>query len=285
MKLEKELDNVIQMIVKMAEQVEENLKNAFSIYQHYDENKLDLINDDLVDLHERLIEETCLTIMLRERPYSRDLRMVTGILQCVGDVERLGDHAEDIRDFATKLKDEEHHQIKELDQVLETVLKMVDDSIFSFINRDINLANEVIKQDDIVDDLYLENAIRISGTPLWDDDVYSNDLDLYANYANYDITTHSDLYDLQNNKYKLNEVLNYFDESNEYVFGEVRQVLNEKQIINNYRYFYYEDFTGKRYYTVENLNNIIEKLDKTYNTSNNIAHIQKTKLSLFAYAN
>ncbi|MDY3890734.1 MAG: hypothetical protein SOZ70_06590, partial [Bacilli bacterium] len=66
MKLEKELDNVIQMIVKMAEQVEENLKNAFSIYQHYDENKLDLINDDLVDLHERLIEETCLTIMLRE---------------------------------------------------------------------------------------------------------------------------------------------------------------------------------------------------------------------------
>ena len=29
MKLEKELDNVIQMIVKMAEQVEENLKNAF----------------------------------------------------------------------------------------------------------------------------------------------------------------------------------------------------------------------------------------------------------------
>ena len=154
MKLEKELDNVIQMIVKMAEQVEENLKNAFSIYQHYDENKLDLINDDLVDLHERLIEETCLTIMLRERPYSRDLRMVTGILQCVGDVERLGDHAEDIRDFATKLKDEEHHQIKELDQVLEIVLKMVDDSILSFVNRDINLANQVIKQDDIVDDLY-----------------------------------------------------------------------------------------------------------------------------------
>lgn len=154
MKLEKELDNVIQMIVKMAEQVKENLKNAFDIYRNYDENKIDLINDDLVDLHERLIEETCLTIMLRERPYSRDLRMVTGILQCVGDVERLGDHAEDIRDFALKLKDEEHHQIKELDQVLEIVMKMVDDSILSFVNRDINLANKVIKQDDTVDELY-----------------------------------------------------------------------------------------------------------------------------------
>lgn len=154
MKLDKELDNVIQMIVKMAEQVKENLKNAFDIYRNYDKNKIDLINDDLVDLHERLIEETCLTIMLRERPYSRDLRMVTGILQCVGDVERLGDHAEDIRDFALKLKDEEHHQIKELDQVLEIVMKMVDDSILSFVNRDINLANKVIKQDDTVDELY-----------------------------------------------------------------------------------------------------------------------------------
>ncbi|MGN1295557.1 MAG: phosphate signaling complex protein PhoU [Bacilli bacterium] len=154
MKLEKELDNVIQMIVKMAEQVQENLKNAFDIYRNYDENKIDLINDDLVDLHERLIEETCLNIMLRERPYSRDLRMVTGILQCVGDLERLGDHAEDIRDFALRLKDEEHHQIKELDQVLEIVMKMVEDSILSFVNRDINLANSVIKQDDIVDELY-----------------------------------------------------------------------------------------------------------------------------------
>ena len=145
----------------------------------------------------------------------------------------------------------------------------------SLVNKPIDTPLHYEKEGiDIVDDLYLENAIRISGTPLWDDDVYSNDLDLYANYANYDITTHSDVYDLQKNKYKLNEVLNYFDESNEYVFSEVRKVLNEKQIINNYRYFYYEDFTGKRYYTVENLNNIIEKLDKTYNTSNNTAHIQ-----------
>ena len=122
MKLEEEIDHLCQMMVKMSEQVIENLKNALDIYYNFDEKKLDLINDDIVDLHERLIEETCLNIMLRERPYARDLRMVSGILKCVEDVERLGDHAEDIRDFAVKLKNEAHHEIAELDQAIDVTI-------------------------------------------------------------------------------------------------------------------------------------------------------------------
>ena len=154
MKLEEEIDHLCQMMVKMSEQVIENLKNALDIYYNFDEKKLDLINDDIVDLHERLIEETCLNIMLRERPYARDLRMVSGILKCVEDVERLGDHAEDIRDFAVKLKNEAHHEIAELDQAIDVTIKMVNDSVQSFVNKDITLANDVIKRDDIVDELY-----------------------------------------------------------------------------------------------------------------------------------
>ena len=163
MKLEEGIDHLCQMMVKMSEQVIENLKNALDIYYNFDEKKLDLINDDIVDLHERLIEETCLNIMLRERPYARDLRMVSGILKCVEDVERLGDHAEDIRDFAVKLKNEAHHEIAELDQAIDVTIKMVNDSVQSFVNKDIKLANDVIKRDDIVDELYeqcLSNIIE-----------------------------------------------------------------------------------------------------------------------------
>ena len=103
MKLELEIEELNKMLIKMANLVVENLKIAFDIYYKYDEVKADLINDDLVDLHERLIEESCLNIMLRERPYAKDLRIVSGVLKLVGDLERLGDHAEDIRYFARKL--------------------------------------------------------------------------------------------------------------------------------------------------------------------------------------
>ena len=45
----------------------------------------------------------CVNILLKERPFAKDLKEVTGVLKLVSDLERIGDHAEDIYDFATKL--------------------------------------------------------------------------------------------------------------------------------------------------------------------------------------
>lgn len=160
MKLELEIEELNKMLIKMANLVVENLKIAFDIYYKYDEVKADLINDDLVDLHERLIEESCLNIMLRERPYAKDLRIVSGVLKLVGDLERLGDHAEDIRDFARKLNNCEHHEIEKLDDAIDITLKMVNDSVLSYVNKNLELAQEVIKTDDIVDRLY-EECLKI----------------------------------------------------------------------------------------------------------------------------
>ena len=160
MKLELEIEELNKMLIKMANLVVENLKIAFDIYDKYDEAQADLINDDLVDLHERLIEESCLNIMLRERPYAKDLRIVSGVLKLVGDLERLGDHAEDIRDFARKLNNCEHHEIEKLDDAIDITLKMVNDSVLSYVNKNLELAQEVIKTDDIVDRLY-EECLKI----------------------------------------------------------------------------------------------------------------------------
>lgn len=177
MKLEDEIEHLNQMLVKMAEEVSENLKIALDIYYEYDLKKLELINDDLVDLHERLIEEMCLNIMLKERPYAKDLRIVSGILKLVGDLERLGDHAEDIRDFAIKLNNTEHHQIPKLDEAISITLKMVDDSILSYVSKDLSLAKDVIKRDDLVDKLYdecLNIIIENNGKD------YSSDFSIYT---------------------------------------------------------------------------------------------------------
>ena len=99
--IDKEINNLKQLTMKMGELVIENLKVALEIYYNYDKEKADLINDDVVDLHERLIEEMCLNIMVKERAFARDLREVRGILKLVEDLERFGDHAEDITEFAT----------------------------------------------------------------------------------------------------------------------------------------------------------------------------------------
>lgn len=150
----KEIEHLKQMTLKMGELVVDNLKVAMDIYYHYDPKKAELINDNIVDLNERLIEEMSLNIMLRERPFAKDLRTVSGILKLVEDIERLGDHAEDIKEFANKLIDVDHHNIPTLDESYKEAIKMVLDSILSFVNSDIKLAQEIIKNDDKVDNLY-----------------------------------------------------------------------------------------------------------------------------------
>ncbi len=156
MNIDKEINNLVNYTMKMGELVLDNLQLAMSTYYHYDEETANKINDDVVDANERLIEEMCLNLMLKERPFARDLRVVSGILKLVEDLERLGDHAEDIKAFAKKLKDYEYVSIKKLDEAYKESTKMVLDSISSLVNRDETQAYEVIKNDDKVDALYEE---------------------------------------------------------------------------------------------------------------------------------
>lgn len=156
MNIDKEINNLVNYTMKMGELVLDNLQLAMSTYYHYDEETANKINDDVVDANERLIEEMCLNLMLKERPFARDLRVVSGILKLVEDLERLGDHAEDIKAFAKKLKDYEYVSIKKLDEAYKESTKMVLDSISSLVNRDETQAYEVIKNDDKVDVLYEE---------------------------------------------------------------------------------------------------------------------------------
>ena len=159
--IDKELDYLNQMVLKMTDLVEKNMKIAQDFYLT---KKSDLeINDDLVDKYERLVEETCLDIMIKERPFAKDLRRLTGILTLVEDLERIGDHAEDIYNFTKKLIVSKCSIDFDINELFETVIKMFYDSIKSFINKDEKLAQEVINRDDFVDNLYdkkLEELIK-----------------------------------------------------------------------------------------------------------------------------
>lgn len=151
MNIETEIRQLDNLIKEMSGLVERNLNYALDVYRNYDSLKqYELINDDLVNAYERWIETDCLTLLTKERLYAEDLRKVTGILSLVQDIERLGDHAKDILEFALRLgiKEDENEHILSL---IDYVNKMVHDAIYSFINKDILLARDVINRDDHVD--------------------------------------------------------------------------------------------------------------------------------------
>lgn len=92
------------------------------------------------------IESECLKILLKEQIYSKDLRIVTGILKLVDDIERIGDHAEDLLWCNSKLSTEEKFiEIKNLDILLSEISEMVTLTLKSYLTEDIELANQLIK--------------------------------------------------------------------------------------------------------------------------------------------
>lgn len=154
MNIEKEIEALNEKLIQMADLVVNNLEIALNEYLNYDLKAT--IDDDSVDILERDLEEDCLKILLKERPYAKDLRRVSGILKLISDLERLGDHAEDIIEFVNKMKIYERKNIIKINNIIEMALNMVKASIESYINQDIELANIIIKKDDGVDLLYNE---------------------------------------------------------------------------------------------------------------------------------
>ena len=157
MELKGKIDLINNNLLKMFELTISYLNNAFSYYKDEKNTDEEKINDDLVDKLERQVEEDCLLVILKERPFASDLRKVTGIFKLVEDIERLGDHAEDIAWVSKNLyKAKEAYRSQKIARIIEVALSMVNDAYKSLASDNPDLAKDVIKRDDIVDSLYLE---------------------------------------------------------------------------------------------------------------------------------
>ena len=109
-----------------------------------------------IDHKERDIESLCMKLLLRQQPVARDLRTISAALKMISDMERIGDQASDIADIAKFLEGSNITQQVHIRKMAEAAMRMLTDSIDSFVKKDLLLARQVMKEDDIVDDLFME---------------------------------------------------------------------------------------------------------------------------------
>ena len=55
--------------------------------------------DKEVNQAERDIESLCLKLLLQQQPVARDLRLISSALKMITDMERIGDHAQNIAEW------------------------------------------------------------------------------------------------------------------------------------------------------------------------------------------
>ncbi len=154
-----ELDHLKLSLIKMSDLVIRNITEALhSFLEMNTELAESIIKDDvLVNDFEHAIEQECLRIILREQPVAKDLRLITSVLKMITDLERIGDHAVDISKLTVFMeKTNEVFQVKQTRLMIEVCEEMIRLALDSFVNRDINMAHEVIEKDDLVDDYFVE---------------------------------------------------------------------------------------------------------------------------------
>ena len=140
--------------------------------------------DSEIDQKERTIESMCLKLLLQQQPVAKDLRQISAALKMITDMERIGDQAEDIAEIIAFLNGRSGAECGDIDKMAKAATKMVTNSIEAFVKRDVELAKEVIAQDDIVDDYFnrvKQDLIeRISSDP--SDGEFALDLLMIAKY-------------------------------------------------------------------------------------------------------
>lgn len=131
--------------------------------------------DEEVDRYEEEIAKQALKIIWKEQPVASDLRLVTGILKLITDLERIGDHASDIAEMTLHLEDTRNKRVMPIStKMSEIVEDMVLLSIEALVKVDGDLAFKVIEKDDEVDTLF-QSLISKMTNELKDDKIDPNE--------------------------------------------------------------------------------------------------------------
>ena len=109
-----------------------------------------------IDQKERDIESRCMKLLLHQQPVARDLRAISAALKMITDMERIGDQAEDIAEIVISIGNHTMDGLEIIEQMARETVKMVTDSVDACVKKDVELAQEVIRRDDIVDGYFLK---------------------------------------------------------------------------------------------------------------------------------
>lgn len=151
--------------IRMAELTLETLRTSLEVVMEYDQKKCNEVidNENSIDLYEDKIGSYILKISSKDLSET-DSKIVSMMLHTIGDLERISDHAVNIIEAAGEMHTKKikfsDQALRELKVMIKAVSEILDMSINSFINADVNLAKCVEPLEDVIDQLRNELKSR-----------------------------------------------------------------------------------------------------------------------------
>ena len=151
-----ELKQLSEKLLTMASLVEEAIGRAIRALVLRDEKlaKEVAVSDKAINMAEIEIDEFCLKLLALHHPEATDLRFITMTFKINNDLERMGDLAVNIAERTLDLlKEPLLKPLIDIPRMAELAQAMVKDSLDSFVKRDAQLARDICRRDDQVDQL------------------------------------------------------------------------------------------------------------------------------------
>lgn len=159
-KFDEQLKQLHIDLLDMAYLIQDAIQNAMIYFFEADINgaKKIIKNDENVNHYQKKIENICFNLLIQQQPVAKDLRTITAALKMVTDMERIGDHASDISELVIDMKDcPILFNVDQFKEMYSNVVSMLIQSINAYVNKDIQMAKECIKEDDEIDLLFDKN--------------------------------------------------------------------------------------------------------------------------------
>jgi phosphate transport system protein len=153
--LQHDLERLKKEILAMGAMVEEAINKAIRSLTRRDAALARQVTDgdDAIDRKELEVEDACLKMLALHQPVAGDLRYIIAVLKVNNDLERMGDLAGNIAERALYLVTHDPLEVDvDFTRMVDTVRRMVAQSLDSLVHQDPRLARSVCAQDDQVDE-------------------------------------------------------------------------------------------------------------------------------------
>ena len=156
-------NNVLEMGGEVIEALEKSVKGLLQGDREICAEVVD--EDEVIDSHEKKIDELGMSILLRFNPVASDLRQVLSSINICRSLERIGDHAVNIAKRSRKiLKGALCEEVRLVDPLFMKAHEIVSASLTAYSDVDERKAHQVIKMDGLVDELHRSLSKNLSST-------------------------------------------------------------------------------------------------------------------------
>jgi phosphate transport system protein len=163
-RFEKELESLKTTLIRMGSVVEEQCKHAIKSVLEEDAALAQLVidSDDRINSFEIEIDNAVVDILALQQPVASDLRLILTAQKISNDLERIGDHAVNIAESTVHLaKTRPKEPLMEIPKMADISQAMLRDALDSFIHVSPELAQAVLKRDDIIDDMNRSMTLEV----------------------------------------------------------------------------------------------------------------------------